>query len=320
MPSKIDTEALLADIQRVYTQLGEAPSESDYNRWGEFSASAVRRRFGTFTAGREAADIPNADMRGGNNRIPDDELIDAIHELASAVGGTPTREQMNKQGRYAEKPYRRGFGSWSEALLAAGFDYDELNRPGSHIAKTVTISCTTCGSEETRLQSDIEDARNVFCSQECLHTWRSEEFTGEGHPLSEKVSFECDWCGKQRWRRSSIVTTRERNFCGGVCMGAWRSKHRSGKNAPVWKGGGKLYRGPNWIPQREVCLERDGRKYQDCGTSEEEHFDEYGRQLSVHHKISVRTFYEKSSGRPDFEKMNALSNLITLCISCHRQK
>lgn len=320
MPPRIPTEALLADIRRVYEQLGSPPSESEYNEYGEYSASAVRNRFGTFTSGREAADIHNPDMRGGQNRIAQDDLLDAIHELATAVEGTPTREQMNELGRFAEKPYRRAFGSWSEALLAAGFDYDDLNRAGSHIAKTVTVSCTICGTTETRLKSDIEGVRNVFCSQECLHTWRSEEFTGDDHPLSNKVTFECDWCGEQRRRRPSVVNIRYYNFCDVECMGEWRSKHRSGDQAPAWKGGGEFYRGENWLSQREACLERDDYECQECGLSEAEHFNEYGRQLEVHHKTAVREFYKKCDGKPDFAEMNALTNLVTLCIPCHSRK
>jgi 5-methylcytosine-specific restriction endonuclease McrA len=102
-------------------------------------------------------------------------------------------------------------------------------------------------------------------------------------------------------------------------MGEWRSEHRSGENAPAWEGGKKLYRGPNWLKQREQAVKRDDRECKRCGCTEAEHFKKYGRELSVHHLMPVREFYlEADDERPNFEEMNALDNLVTLCIECHR--
>jgi hypothetical protein len=150
MAKKIDRDDLLADIRRVYQELGSPPSETEYAEHGEYSASAVRRRFGKFTEGRVAAGIPNPDMRGGQNRISREQLVEELQRLDEQLGTTPTREDMADQGAYAEEPYRREFGSWSEALLAAGYTYDELNRPGTQIAKRNTIECTVCGETEQR--------------------------------------------------------------------------------------------------------------------------------------------------------------------------
>lgn len=66
--------------------------------------------------------------------------------------------------------------------------------------------------------------------------------------------------------------------------------------------------GPNWTRQRKKCLERDSRECRVCGKTAEQ----MGRQPAVHH-ITPRTQYGKSG---QF-KMNELSNLITLCHSCH---
>lgn len=186
-------QELLDDIERVHGRLGSPPSETDYREHGEYSPSAVRSAFGKFTNGREEADIPNPDMRGGHNRIAREDLIDAIHTLAEDVGGTPTRDQMNELGEYAEKPYRREFGGWSEALFAAGYEYDDLNRAGSHVAERVNVECSgpDCERIEERLKSRIKTQKNVFCSRGCLNDWKSVNypethnpptFTGEAHP------------------------------------------------------------------------------------------------------------------------------------------
>lgn len=320
MTKKIDKEDLLADLRRVYQKLGSPPSESQYDEHGQYSASAVRNHFGKFTKGRAAAEIPNPDMRGGNNRIPRKDLLDELQRLGEELGKTPTRKEMEEDGAYAEGPYRREFGSWSEALLAAGYTYDELNRPGTHVAKRTTVECIICGEAEQRLQSDIAGVQNTFCSQECLHTWRSEDFTGETHPLTERIEVKCEWCDNSMQRIPAVAGSRTYHFCNYDCMGKWRSEYRAGENAPAWEGGGELYRGPNWLKQRDRAVERDGRQCQRCGCTESEHFDEYGRELSVHHLTPVREFYrEAGDEEPDFTEVNALDNLVTLCVKCHRR-
>lgn len=64
--------------------------------------------------------------------------------------------------------------------------------------------------------------------------------------------------------------------------------------------------GPNWRLQRDLARARDGYRCQVCGAAEE------GRSHDVHHKIPFRTF-------TSYAQANQLSNLVTLCHSCHRQ-
>jgi 5-methylcytosine-specific restriction endonuclease McrA len=320
MPEKIPREDLIEDIIRVYQKIGSVPSENKYREHGNYSVSAVRREFGKYTAGREAADLPERDLRGGQNKIEREDLIDELQRLGNEVGGTPTREDMQEKGKYAEQPYRTEFGDWSTALLEAGYDYDELNRPGSDVADRVTIECTTCGAEQERLRSQLKNQRNVFCSTDCLHEWRSTEFTGDDHPLTDYVEVECDACGETKREIPSVAAVREYNFCDYDCFGDWASENRSGEDAPAWEGGGHHYRGPNWESQKRKALERDGYECCRCDCTEEDHFQQYGRQLSVHHIKPVREFYADipDGDWPDFEVMNALDNLVTLCQSCHK--
>jgi len=66
--------------------------------------------------------------------------------------------------------------------------------------------------------------------------------------------------------------------------------------------------GLNWTKQRQKCLERDSRTCRICGMEE----SEMGREPAVHH-ICPRSEYDESEWRT----YNDLSNLITLCHSCH---
>lgn len=64
--------------------------------------------------------------------------------------------------------------------------------------------------------------------------------------------------------------------------------------------------GPNWSKQRARCLERDGYECRVCESTKEE----IGREPAVHH-IKPRSEYD------DNWEQNDLSNLVTLCPTCH---
>lgn len=63
--------------------------------------------------------VPEIDMRGAQNKIPREELIAELHELADEVGGSPT---MIKYVRYSERASQREFGRWNKTLLELGYE------------------------------------------------------------------------------------------------------------------------------------------------------------------------------------------------------
>ena len=54
-------------------------------------------------------------------------LITALLTFADELGETPTRTQMNDHGPYSQTPYYRVFGSWNDALRAAGLTTNHEN-------------------------------------------------------------------------------------------------------------------------------------------------------------------------------------------------
>ena len=73
----------------------------------------------------------------------------------------------------------------------------------------------------------------------------------------------------------------------------------------LWSNAPNEY-GPNWSRQRDITRARDGYRCQICGTAEGD------KAHHVHHKIPFKMF-------DSAEQANQLSNLITLCNSCHRK-
>lgn len=64
--------------------------------------------------------------------------------------------------------------------------------------------------------------------------------------------------------------------------------------------------------KRRKVRERDNNTCQVCGMTNEEHVEQIEKSLHVHHIRKARLFDNP-------EPRNSMSNLITLCIYCHRQ-
>jgi 5-methylcytosine-specific restriction endonuclease McrA len=167
-------------------------------------------------------------------------------------------------------------------------------------------SCEVC-DETFSYHTERDEGR--FCSQECYRDWlHNEHLTGDDSPLANQVTRECDECGQEFKRQQSRVEQNKRDYCSRECYHA----NHSGENAPNWKGGGVSYYGETWLPQRRKALQRDKYECQNCGLTREQHYDEYGADLEVHHIQPIRTFEDTSEA-------NQLSNLVTLCTECHTE-
>lgn len=157
----------------------------------------------------------------------------------------------------------------------------------------IRINCSQCGKpmEVMPYRADTQK----YCSAECY-----------GRAQNRQVEKKCTYCGK-----SVMVKLRhnrknpERSFCNMICRAKWAV----GANNPAWRGGYEPYYGENWEHQRRAARKRDKYTCQHCGKTEKEN----GQELDVHHIIPRRKF------NGDYKAANKLSNLITLCMSCHRK-
>ena len=71
--------------------------------------------------------------------------------------------------------------------------------------------------------------------------------------------------------------------------------------------------GPNWPAQRQLALERDGRRCRTCGASGDE------ITLHIHHIRPFREYGYVPGTNDNYRLANQLDNLVTLCPSCHRR-
>ena len=162
-------------------------------------------------------------------------------------------------------------------------------------AKQTMYECAICGKQF----QDQTRRKRRYCSYKCA---------GQGLHKNKRTNWQtnsCAWCGIEFVR---YATTKTR-FCSQDCFYAWESSARLGESNPAYKHGQyEPDRGKNWERQRGLTLKRDGYRCQIChrkvGVSPFDH--------GVHH---IKPYYTFNG---DYKTANQLSNLITLCVFCHR--
>lgn len=179
----------------------------------------------------------------------------------------------------------------------------------------VSVLCAQCGEILKRQRCAVENrSENFFCNLKCRGEWQSENNQGENHPNWTCTEiFKCDYCGKEKARpRWWAKREQEYRFCNSQCMGEYY-KRFTGDARYNWRGGGVYYYGPNWPKQSEKTRERDNHRCCYCGITQKK----ARRKLDVHHIKPLQDFNYIPDENENYKQANTLTNLITLCQSCH---
>lgn len=150
------------------------------------------------------------------------------------------------------------------------------------------------------------------CGEKTIKRWVMRHDLPNDFPTqrSGTVEVECGHCSEMLHRPHWRVEEGEQ-FCDRDCLSGWLEV-RTGEDHPLWEGGRAQY-GEGWDKsKKQEVRERDGYECVYCGLSQQEHLDEYGRKLSVHHIIPARQF-------DNAKRRNAKTNLEACCIPCHRR-
>jgi 5-methylcytosine-specific restriction endonuclease McrA len=176
----------------------------------------------------------------------------------------------------------------------------------------VEVECENCG--DTFKVTQALDGYRKHCSRSCYAEMQSEKYTGANASNFQggTVTIECEVCAdvfEVKRAREDVA-----RFCSYDCMGEVYQDTMSGQDHPRWIEAPDPYYGPNWDERRKQRLEKDDYTCQDCGDSCENR----DRNFPVHHITPIRDF-KNDDGTYDYKTANEMSNLITLCISCHQK-
>jgi hypothetical protein len=129
--SPIPRTDLLRDLRRAANALGHAPSKGEYRRQGEFSTQTYRNRFGSWLDALKAAGIdPRARQVRACGRVERVDLARDIRRVANDLGHAPAVHEYQDLGTSHKQTVYKRFGSWFDALAAAGLEpYTERKGP-----------------------------------------------------------------------------------------------------------------------------------------------------------------------------------------------
>lgn len=158
--------------------------------------------------------------------------------------------------------------------------------------------CENCEKSFT-LKRSRRQGQHIFCCHKCNVEFRNKQIA------PSKVAVHCSNCGQEMMVWPSKAKINKDFYCNKEC----RANHIIGSNNPAYTSGDgrKVEYGFNWRRQRRKALERDNHTCQHCGK-----VPKTSRSLHVHHVIPAHTF------NGDYEAANQLSNLLTLCMKCHK--
>lgn len=145
---------LLAEIHRLAEKRGHPPTLNEVRDDGAYAATTYYNRFGSWQNALQAAGY---DPREPETKIPEDELLEEIQRLEAERGEQPSAAQMDEHGEYWASTYRERFGSWNDAIEAAGFEAvtSETEIPRSKlIAELRTVAATLEKSPTFREMND----------------------------------------------------------------------------------------------------------------------------------------------------------------------
>jgi len=116
---KIPSESLCAELRRLAEELDKVPTGQEMVSHGYHGLNTYTNRFGSWNGALEAASLSRKPDR---KKRSDQELLAEIERLADELGQTPSSRDMAEHGEFGRITYRKHFGSWNNALEAAGFD------------------------------------------------------------------------------------------------------------------------------------------------------------------------------------------------------
>lgn len=171
----VSDEELLQDIVRVAKELKkDSLTIEDYKKRGKYSRDTISRRFGGWTASLRKAGLSPSSNQVNIVGVSLNDMIDDLKDVSEKLKKrTFTSNGYSQYGKYSKNIFFRKFGSWNEALKAAGLDPFDHPLGGGEKNKVSKYSCL---EEIERLwvelgrQPTTTDIKNGI-SKYSLHTY-----------------------------------------------------------------------------------------------------------------------------------------------------
>lgn len=171
--------------------------------------------------------------------VDDDELIGAIEDLSDSFGDPPTQEQMRTKGAYSPKQYKKAFGSWNEALVAAGFEPRTKHQSISQEELLAALESLADELGRSPSQSDINEhsdhSHKTFYRKFDGGLREAKERVGLEHyeqPSKNRITVSCEHCDTKIERTPSEIKANNYTYCSQDCLNAHKEELYSGRGNP----------------------------------------------------------------------------------------
>jgi DNA-directed RNA polymerase specialized sigma subunit len=112
-------EDVIEAIQNLAAELGRPPKAKEMEQHGAWSVKVAQRCFGRWNCAlRSAGFEPHKQWS-----VSEEQLHEEIERLADELGHVPSSIDMRDRGHYSVGSYARRYGTWQDAVEAAGFEY-----------------------------------------------------------------------------------------------------------------------------------------------------------------------------------------------------
>lgn len=163
-------EEMLAEIQRLATELGKTPSQREMDDQGRFSVKAYQNRFGTWNKALNETDL----SLNREANVSDADLLAELRRLSDEIGETPTSRDMAEKGKYAPSTYSIAFGSWNDAVREAGLDPTRLREiPISELLDELERLADKFGQTPTKDQMEEHGGFGASTYQSAFGSWNN---------------------------------------------------------------------------------------------------------------------------------------------------
>lgn len=211
----IPESKLISALYELAAELSRAPTTTEINEKCKYSASTYVRRFGSIKEARWAAGFREEVDKTTQGELDEDRLLAEIRRIVSDLGHIPRRKDIKEKSQYSSSTFEKKFGSWSEAIEAAGFiprNYRKADNNTSEQAyygsswhkkrkealECDEYECQRCGMGE----SEHQEAHGCGLHVHHKRPFRKFENKEEAHRLSNLQTL-CAEC--------HVVIERERN-------------------------------------------------------------------------------------------------------------
>jgi 5-methylcytosine-specific restriction endonuclease McrA len=191
-------------LRRVADEIERTPPLEVYNEHGQYEAKTHKRRWGNWHDVLEKAGLEPTDHSEHWDDVEYDyEHPDGNVKVVCDYCGelTPKWEHQIKHNEHVYCDRGCKGGAMSEQTGEDARSWSGGNVP---------IECEWCGDIDHVKPSEVDKSR--FCTQDCVHAWRADYFSGENHPRWTE-SDEYRYYGPNWDEQSQRCRDRDNNEC-----------------------------------------------------------------------------------------------------------